>query len=60
LKDKAYNALTHKNVAVWINLRNDAAHGKWNDKNADEANDLRRQVANMIPGIRVFLSQHLT
>jgi len=60
LKDAAYNALTHKNVAVWANLRNDAAHGKWNDTAQQEATDLRRQVANMITGIESFLSQFLT
>lgn len=59
-KQGAYNALTHKNVAVWANLRNDAAHGKWNELSNAEALDYRRQVSTMIQEVESFIAKYLT
>jgi len=47
----AYNKLEQKSVTAWLDLRNNAAHGKYDqyDKN---------QVVNMIQGVRDFITRN--
>jgi len=44
----AYNKLEQKSVTAWLDLRNSAAHGKYDDYN-------HRQVAALIQGVRDFM-----
>lgn len=45
-----YNKLDHKSVTTWLDLRNKAAHGKYDVYNKD-------QVALMLQGITEFMSR---
>jgi hypothetical protein len=47
----AYPGLDQKNVTAWLDIRNKAAHGKYDEYTRD-------QVALMIQGIRDFLTGH--
>jgi len=47
----AYSKLDQKNVTAWLDLRNKAAHGKYNEYTAE-------QVGLLIAGIRDFLTRH--
>ena len=49
-KAQAYSQLDHKNVTAWLDLRNKAAHSKYNEYTRD-------QVALLISGIRDFLTR---
>jgi hypothetical protein len=44
----AYNRLEQKSVTAWLDLRNSAAHGKYDDYD-------HRQVASLIQGVRDFM-----
>ena len=46
-----YNALDHKNVIAWLDLRNKAAHGKYNEY-------AKEQVAILISSIRGFITRY--
>jgi hypothetical protein len=47
-----YNRLAQKKLSVWIDVRNNAAHGKFGEyENAD--------VESMVEGINSFLADHL-
>lgn len=48
LKDTAYNALDHRQVQAWLDIRNSAAHGVYGDYD-------HKQVANMLAGIGDFM-----
>jgi hypothetical protein len=50
LANNVYTKLDLKNVTAWLDLRNKAAHGHYNDYNND-------QVDLMISGIRNFISR---
>ncbi len=49
---RAYNALALKQLQVWIEVRNAADHGRWNDFTAAD-------TSSMIEGVTGFLAQHL-
>lgn len=51
-KRGVYNELTAKQLRAWAAIRNNAAHGNFNEFD-------RTQVASMVKGIGVFLSQHM-
>jgi hypothetical protein len=48
---KAYSKLDQKNVTAWLDLRNKAAHGRYNEYT-------KEQVALLIQGIRDFVSRN--
>ncbi len=48
-KNKIYSMNQQKQITAWLDIRNCAAHGKYNEYNAD-------QVDLMIKGIRLFIS----
>ena len=50
-KQKVYGQIVWRNVQVWLDVRNDAAHGDWGKYTEPEAKL-------MIAGIRVFVGQH--
>ena len=45
-----YSKLDQKNVTAWLDLRNKAAHGKYDEYNAD-------QVRNLLVGVREFAAR---
>jgi len=47
----AYGKLDHKSVTAWLDLRNNAAHGKYDEYS-------KEQVALMLQGVRDFLVRH--
>jgi hypothetical protein len=47
-KERVYSKLEQKNVTAWLDLRNKAAHGKYNEYNDN-------QVKQMILGVRGFI-----
>ena len=47
-KQSIYNKLNHKYVAMWLGLRNEAAHGHYNDYD--------QQVELMLNGILNFIN----
>ena len=49
-KDNVYSKLDQKAITMWLDLRNKAAHGKYNEYN-------KEQVANMISGIVEFMAR---
>ena len=49
-KAAAYKKLDHKNITSWLNLRNDAAHGQYEEYS-------QVQVELMVQGIRDFLAR---
>ena len=51
VKAGAYTKLDQKNLTAWFGLRNDAAHGKYNEYTQD-------QVRLLIDSIRDFISRH--
>lgn len=51
VKAKAYNKLEQKDVTAWLGLRNDAAHGHYD-------NYSHEQVVLMLGGIRGFMIRH--
>lgn len=51
-KRGVYNELTAKQLRAWAAIRNDAAHGNFNEFD-------RTQVESMVKGIGVFLSQNM-
>ncbi len=52
LKSKeVYVTLDNKNITAWLDLRNDAAHGKYGNYN-------NTQVVNMIQGIKDFMDRN--
>ncbi len=54
LKSKeVYATLDNKNITAWLDLRNDAAHGKYKEYNSS-------QVKNMILGIEDFMNRYPT
>ena len=46
-----YSKLDQKNVTAWLGLRNNAAHGKYNEYS-------KEQVALMVQGVRDFISRN--
>jgi len=50
-REGVYSKLDHKNVTAWLELRNDAAHGRYDQYNIE-------QVDSMISGVREFLSRN--
>ena len=53
LKDKAYNRIVHKQIIAWADLRNKAAHGKFDEYTAD-------QVSEMLKWAKDFISNYLS
>ncbi len=53
LKDKAYNALIHKQIIAWADLRNNAAHGHFDKYD-------KRQVQDMFKWTRDFIGNQLS
>jgi hypothetical protein len=51
VKAGAYTKLDQKNVTSWLDLRNNAAHGNYNNYNKD-------QVALLISSVRDFIVRH--
>ena len=49
---EVYNRLTQKKVQVWNDIRNNADHGKFNEYEMDDVNE-------MLKGVRNFLQQYL-
>ncbi len=47
-----YNNLTRKKVQGWIDVRNNADHGRFGEYDADD-------VAGMVGGVERFLDDHL-
>jgi hypothetical protein len=47
----AYNKLEQKNVTAWLDLRNSAAHGKYDDYD-------HKQVAGLVQSIGDFMVRH--
>ena len=50
-KNSVYTILDQKNVTAWLDLRNKAAHGKYNEYS-------KEQVELMINGIQNFISRN--
>jgi hypothetical protein len=50
-KAEAYTKLDQKNITAWLDLRNKAAHGKYEEYT-------KEQVSNMISGVRDFLTRN--
>jgi len=50
-KNHVYSKLDQKNVTAWLDLRNKAAHAKYDEYSAD-------QVALLMPGIRDFITRN--
>lgn len=50
-KEKVYERLDQKSVTAWLDLRNNAAHGKYDEYT-------KEQVALMVQGIRDFIVRH--
>jgi hypothetical protein len=48
VKATAYNKLEQKNITAWLGLRNDAAHGNYDEYD-------KKQVENLINGIKDFI-----
>lgn len=46
-----YNKLTQKKITALADLRNNAAHGKWDEFESSD-------VADMLKGIRNFMEQY--
>lgn len=46
-----YNVLVQKQVTVWADVRNKAAHGKWTEFT-------RRDVEDMLHGVLRFLTEY--
>jgi hypothetical protein len=46
-----YNKLDHKNVIAWLDLRNNAAHGKYNEYTQE-------QVELMLSSVSDFISRN--
>ncbi|MGE9313297.1 hypothetical protein ACLOAU_16730 [Niabella sp. CJ426] len=44
-KSKVYNILTQKNITAWLDLRNKAAHGKYNEYNFSQVDLMLRGVS---------------
>lgn len=51
VKAGTYNKLEQKQVTAWLDLRNKAAHGQYDEYD-------RLQVAQMLEGVRAFLVRH--
>jgi hypothetical protein len=51
-KNGVYNVLEQKSITAWLDLRNKAAHGKYNEY----AND---QVRQMFQGVKSFITRYL-
>ena len=49
-KAEIYNKLDQKNITAWLDLRNKAAHGKYNDYD-------KEQVRLLLDGITGFMSR---
>jgi hypothetical protein len=49
--NEVYNKLDQKNVTAWLELRNKAAHGKYNDYT-------KEQVSNMLQGVIEFMTRN--
>lgn len=49
----AYNAAVFKQITAWGNIRNDAAHGRWDQYDSG-------QVKLMLDGVRNFVASHLS
>jgi len=49
---EVYNRLTQRKVQVWNDIRNNADHGKFNEYEMDDVNE-------MLKGVRNFLEQYL-
>jgi hypothetical protein len=50
-KATAYTSMQHKSITAWLGLRNNAAHGKYNEY-------AKPEVALFIAGIREFMTRH--
>ena len=50
-KRKVFNELTAKQLRSWADIRNSAAHGKFEEFN-------RSQVESMVSGVLDFLARH--
>ncbi len=47
-KDNIYNSLVHKNVTSWLDLRNKAAHGKYNEYSKENVELMYQGVLNFL------------
>ncbi len=47
-KIEHYNKLTQKQITTWADIRNSAAHGKWNDFKEDDVRDMIKWIARFI------------
>ena len=52
-KKDVYNKLVQKNITAWADIRNNAAHGKYDKYEIDDVED-------MMKGVRRFITKHLT
>ncbi len=52
-KASAYNLLTQKKITALADIRNNAAHGQWNQFTAQDVED-------MLNAVRSFMAQHFT
>ncbi len=50
-KAVVYNALDHKSITAWLDLRNKAAHGEYGKFTPN-------QVLNMLSGVREFINRN--
>lgn len=50
-KKGAYTEGYHKQISAWLAIRNNAAHGKYDEYTKD-------QVQNMLDGMRIFINAH--
>ena len=48
---RIYSKLDQKNITAWLGLRNNAAHGQYNEYS-------REQVAILVTSIRDFITRH--
>ncbi|MFQ5886533.1 MAG: HEPN domain-containing protein [Anaerolineae bacterium] len=51
-KGKIYSKLVHKRITVWADLRNNAAHGHYDQYTQSDAEDMAK-------GVRSFVTEHL-
>ncbi len=50
-KEKVYSKLDQKSITAWLDLRNKAAHGKYDEYS-------KKQVLLMLEGVRKFISRN--
>jgi hypothetical protein len=51
-KDKVYEKLDHKSVTAWLDLRNSAAHGKYNEYTIEQVELMYQGVLNFVSRVK--------